>query len=118
MTACTAEKALSRRGRCLFTGVKCDIWKLKGGGENRETQMVVCPDLWPLSQRGFEKHVVCVGVCVCVVCVCGVCVCVCVFVCVVFSGMPAVAVVCVGCLVLSDRLCAVCVLCLRSLMLW
>ncbi len=43
MTACTAEKALSMRGRCLFAGVKCDIWKLKGGGENRETQMVVVP---------------------------------------------------------------------------
>ncbi len=68
MTACTAEKALSRRGRCLFAGVKSDIWKLKGGGENRETQMVVVP--WPLtsfSSQGFDKHMpVCVCVCVCV----------------------------------------------------
>lgn len=43
MTARITEKALCRRGRCLFAGVKCDIWKLKGGGENRDTQMVVVP---------------------------------------------------------------------------
>lgn len=53
--------SLCRGGRCLFAGVKCDIWKLKGGGENRETQMAIVP--WPLtcmSSQGFDK---CMCVC-------------------------------------------------------